>query len=157
VSGFGGDEASRKISGSHLEVAADARGAYLTDLESRGGTTSNGVKLAARTRTPLRSEARVRIANVLDLEVRVVPGTQGPAAVVVTRSSNRADHAYALVRERLPLSVAGGAVKLGAGTTAIAPAPGGFAIDGIPLKPGVKTRAGGLEVEAREVRPEDMK
>ncbi len=158
VRGFGGDEASRKISGSHIRLEADATGAYMTDLQTQGGTTSSGMRLKPGVRTPVRGEARLRIASALDLEVRVVQGAAGPAAVLVTRPSNSPEQAYALVRERLPVGLSQGLPQLGSGTAAIVRSPEGLTLGTSPLRPGVKVSAGGgLEVSVDEIRPEDMK
>lgn len=161
VRGPGGDAGSRKISGSHLRLELDAKGAIVKDLETTGGTRVNGVKLEPRVGSPVRSSARVDVAQALELELRVVAGEGAgapPSAVLIMRTQNSPDQAYALVRGTLLLDGAGGEPRLGGATgTLLAFRDGAFLLGGEPLKAGATVKASGLVIEAAEIRPEDMK
>ena len=122
-------EASRRISGRHLRIAADPAGALVTDLGGPGGTEVDGARLAAGVARRIADGARIGVAGVLMLRLQVLrlPGPvaqigaaadPGPA-LLLTREDD-SGHAYLLVPGRVRLGADGlpaadGAVELVAG------------------------------------------
>ena len=112
-------EASRRLSGQHLAVESSASGAVVTDLRSSGGTACDGRRLPPGQPVAVGHGSTVRLADALDLAVRVAPAADeavavagiGPVsplrAVHLVRTNNGPEHGYLLLPGTVRLGVDG--------------------------------------------------
>lgn len=140
---LGDDAASRRISGSHLELRLDAGGLCGRDLGSTAGTRCAGRPLAGAWQ-PLADGSELDVAGAVRLRLRLLAGGGDDRALLVDRPGDGSGHAYLLLPASARLGLGSAGAGPGGDLTAIAtdgrlwllPAGGRL----LPWGPGVRLR-----------------